>query len=193
MHHKISVSILVLGLLVSLIQGQTGIGAAGTLNYPGLSASDLYHSRFGAGGGYEFFARHKLIQFSPDILFHARYSYRRYYNAVNLPYTSTTRFDFTYLSISVLCPVKQSGDIVLYGGGGLNLATINGGRDYLKVTNVSLIPDIISGAELYLSKNYNIFSEVSFQFGSVPVRADVIPLNGLRFSIGVTMFLINEE
>jgi len=184
---------LVLGVLISAVQGQTGLGAAGTLNYPGLAASDLNHSRFGLGGGYEFFARHKLIQLSPGILFHARYSYRRFYNAIALPYTATTPFNFSYLSISVLAPLKQFNTIIVYAGGAANLVTINGGRDFLKVTEVSLIPDISTGVELYLSKNYNIFSEVSMQFGSVPVRDDIIPLTGLRFSLGVTMFLLSEE
>jgi len=192
MKHKL---IVIMIILVSADCGltQTGLGVTGTLNYPGFVPSDLYNSRFGLGGGYEFFARHNLIQFGSAIFFHARYNYRKYLNDINLPFTAATRFYFTYLSVSVLCDVKRSNNFNIYTGGGVNLVTINAARDFLKVTETSLIPEVLSGVELYLSKNYNIFAECAVQFGSVPVRDDRIPLTGVRFAIGATMFFIEAE
>ena len=64
---------------------------------------------------------------------------------------------------------------------------------FKKVAEVSLLPDLISGVEWYPGKNYNIFAEICFQYGQVRVSHDLIPLNGLRFSLGATMFLIAEE
>ncbi len=185
--------ILILGLLIAPIQAQTGLGVAGTLNYPAFFSSDLYNSRFGIGGGYELFARHKILEIGPGLVFNARYNYRRYFNSIRLPFTATTNFNFTYLSISILSPLKRSDTITVYGGGGVSMATITAARDFLRVTEVCLLPDIISGVELYFSKNYNIFGEICFQYGQVRVSHDNIPLTGLRFSIGATMFLSAEE
>jgi hypothetical protein len=183
----------VLVVLISTTRGQTGIGVTGTMYYPGFFASEVFHSRFGIGGGYEFFARHKILEIDPALEFHARYNYRRYYDSIRLPYTATTNFNFTYLSIAVLSPLKQFKRITLYGGGGVNMATITAARDFLQVTEVCLLPDIISGIELNLSRNYNLFGEICFQFGQVRVGQDNIPLTGLRFSLGATMFFIADE
>jgi len=179
--------------MISITQGQTGLGVAGTLNYPGFSASDRYNSRFGMGGGYEFFARHKIVEISPGIEFHARYNYRKYYNSIRLPYTTTTDFNFTYLSISILSPLKRIKNITIYGGVGADMVTITAARDFLRVTEVGLLPDIFTGIEWYPSKNYNLFGEICFQYGQVRVGQDNVPLTGLRFSLGATMFFMADE
>lgn len=187
--------VIIILLLLTVVSGlsQTGLGITGTLNYPGFAESDLYHSHFGLGGGYEFFARHQLIRAGDSFTLHARYNYRKYVNDINLPFTATTRFYFTYLSVSVLYDIKRIKSFNIYCGGGLNLATINAARDFLKVTETGLIPEVLSGVEFYLSKNYNVFFEGTIQFGSVNVRNDRIPLTGVRISIGVTMFLIEGD
>jgi hypothetical protein len=191
-----SIIILIIGLLIIPIQAQTGLGGAGTLYYPGFYNSDLHNSRFGLGGGFEIFARHKLFEIKPDIVLHARYNYRRYYDRINLPSAGTTNFNFTYLSISVLFPLIRFNAVTFYGGGGFNMATItssSSGYYFNKVAEASLLPDIFSGVEWYLGKNYNVFAEICFQYGQVRVNHDLIPLTGLRFSLGATMFLIAEE
>ena len=185
-----------LGLLITPLRSQTGLGVAGTIYYPGFFASDLNHSRFGLGGGYEIFARHKLFEINPDIVLQARYNYRKYYDKINLPATGTTSFNFTYLSVSILTPIKQYASATIYSGAGISMATITSTVNsyyFKKVAEVSLLPDLISGVEWYPGKNYNIFAEICFQYGQVRVSHDLIPLSGLRFSLGATMFLIAEE
>ena len=73
------------------------------------------------------------------------------------------------------------------------MATITAARDFLRVTEVGLLPDIFTGIEWYPGKYYNLFGEISFQYGQVHVGQDNIPLTGLRFSIGATMFFIADE
>ncbi len=188
--------IVMLGLLITPLRSQTGLGVAGTLYYPGFFSSELNNSRFGLGGGYELFARHKLLEINPDIVLQARYNYRKFYDKINLPATGTTSFNFTYLSISILSPIKQYDTVTIYGGAGISMATITSTVNsyyFKKVAEVSLLPDLISGVEWYPGKNYNIFAEICFQYGQVRVSHDLIPLSGLRFSLGATMFLIAEE
>jgi hypothetical protein len=96
----------------------------------------------------------------------------------------------------VLFPLKHYDAFTVYGGGGVSMATINSSVNsyyFKKVAEVSLIPDLISGIEWYPGKNYNIFVELSFQYGQVRVNHDLVPLSGLHFSVGATMFLIAEE
>jgi hypothetical protein len=166
-----------------------GIGGGGGIIYPGFSESSLYGSKFGLGGGFELFIRHTLLQLGDSLHIDARYSYRNYKADVNLPNTATTRFSFNYLGVGVFMKILNFSDFDLYAGGGVSLVTVQAAKDFFEITETLPMPEVSLGIEWNLSKYYNIFSQLDFQFGSIAVRDDVLPLHGFRLIIGGTMFL----
>jgi hypothetical protein len=176
-------------LFTTYVHAQVGIGAGGGLYYPGVSESESYGSRFVTGAGYEFFARHQLLTFSPNFNIHARYAYQFYYSDINLPFTQETRFTFNFLIIAIFVPVLEWNGVHLITGGGLGLLTVQASKDLLSVTESLLVPQLKVGIEKSLGGYFNIYADLLLQFGSFPVRDDVLSINGLRLIGGFTMFL----
>jgi len=177
-------------ILVANVSAKFGIGAAGGIIYPGFSKSDLYGSQFGVGFGYEFFIRHKLLKISDNFIMDARYSYKNYKDDINLANSETSRFNFTYLTIGITADYYHFADFILYAGGGASLVTAHATRDYLKdVTATLMMPEISTGIEWNLSTNYNLYSQIDFQFGAISSGDDNIYLHGFRITVGGTMFL----
>lgn len=98
--------------------------------------------------------------------------------------------DFDYLGIGLFMKFISFGDFDLYAGGGANLLTVQASKDFLDVTETLLMPEVSAGIEWNLSQHYNLFSQIDFQFGSIMVRDDILPMYGFRLIIGGTMFLI---
>jgi len=186
---------IIIAFLIALVTGtgsaQFGIGASGGLIYPGFAKSDNFGSQFGVGAGFDIFMRHRLISISDSAQIVARYSYRNYFSDINLPNVQTTRFKFTYLSLGATIVLYRFDFLQVYGGGGLSLVTGNIDKDEINETISTLLPEIIVGVELPLSHNYNLFSEVDFQFGTLllETRNYTLPVHGFRLVIGGTMFL----
>ena len=176
-------------VIVTNANAKFGIGAGAGIIYPGFSESSLYGSQFGLGGGFDIFLRHTLLQFSDSLRIEARYSYRNYKADVNLPKTGATRFGFNYLGLGLFMNFISFGDFDLYAGGGANLLTVQASKDFLDVTETLLMPEVSAGIEWNLSQYYNLFSQIDFQFGSIMVRDDILPMHGFRLIIGGTMFL----
>jgi hypothetical protein len=110
-----------------------------------------------------------------------------------LPNVLEIWFKFNSLSIDLFIDLVNSDKFVLYSGLGVSLVSVNAEKDFLKITETEFIPEILVGGELLLSQNYNLFTEFSFQFGSVEnVNNETIPLTGFRIVVGATMFLISE-
>lgn len=187
--NKVSIIALFLLMTGTGIYAQVGIGVGGGLFYPGITESDLYGSRFVAGAGYEFFARHKLLTLSANLTVHAKYNYQFYFSDIDLPFTRKTRFTFNYLNIAVFSPLYEWDLLRLTAGGGMGLVTVNADRDFLSVTESVLVPHLQLGVEKNLGKFFNFYTDLLFQFGSFPVRDDNLPINGIRLMAGFTMFL----
>jgi len=187
--------IIVVSIMVWTTVGQAQIGlgvSAGMLN-PGLNKSEISESQFDPGWGYEIFIRHNLVQIGDSLMLKARWSYRHYKTTIELPNVLEIWFKFNYLTLDIFIDLLKSETLSLYGGLGGSLVSINAEKDFLKVTKTEFIPEILLGGELILSQNYNLFTEFSFQFGSVKdVYDESIPLTGFRIVVGATMFLISE-
>ena len=169
---------------------QFGIAAGGGVIYPGFAKSDLYGSQFGAGAGFDVMMRHKLLTITDEYSLDARYSYKHYFSDVNLPFSSTSRFLFSYLTLSVTADIFHLTDFDIYIGGGASLMTSNASLDYIKdVIETAFLPEITTGVEWNLALHYNLFAQLDFQFGEIMVHDDNLPLHGLRFVLGGTMFL----
>jgi hypothetical protein len=192
--------VLLSGLLVfsNMMNATVGIGAAGGILYPGFMKSDLHDSRFIAGGGYEFFAKHKLIEFGPKFRIDARYAYRNYFCDIDLT-IGKIRFQFNYLNIELIIKIKRWHNWQVFTGSGVGLLSIGGSPRYHKSINETiLVPEVISGIEYLFGNDFNLFAEFLFQFGSFQYdlnreRRENIPVTGLRFVIGGTMFLSSAE
>jgi len=177
-------------MLVGSGWARFGIGAAGGIIYPGFSKSDIFESQFGVGYGYEFFIRHQLLKVSDNFILDARYSYKNYRADINLANSFTSRFNFTYLTIGITADYYHFSDFALYAGGGVGLVTAHATRAYVQdVTETLMMPDVSAGIDWNLSTNYNLFSQLDFQFGVINSGDDNIYLHGFRIIVGGTMFL----
>lgn len=188
MKKQVIITILFMLLFVQA-QAQFGIGAAGGGIYPGLFQSEINNSKFDLGGGYELFARHKLFQLGDVVNVDAKYSYRKYFSQSYLPFTADTRFIFDYLCLDLTSTLARTEILHYYAGAGIALVNVHANKDFLEVNDSVIIPEILTGMAYFLSKYYNIFIDLGMQFGSVQVRNDTIPLTGLRFILGATMYL----
>ena len=173
---------------------QFGLGASAGMLYPGIGKSDVSQSQFDPGWGYEFFIRHNLVQISDSLMVKARWSYRHYKTTTVLPNVLEIWFKFNYLTLDFFIDIIRSENFKLYSGLGGSLVSVFAEKDFLEVNATEFAPEIVLGGEYFLSENYNLFLEGSFQFGSVSdVDGQSIPMYGVRLVFGATMFLISEE
>lgn len=175
--------------IITETKAQVGIGVGGGIIYPGFIKSDLSESQFELGAGYEIFARHKLFKISDNVNIDAKYSYRKYFSQVNLPFTAETRFAFDYLVFGLSTVFSGSESFQFYAGAGVSLTNVQAAKDFLEINETEVVPEVLTGMAYFFSKFYNVFMEFSFQYGAVKVRDDTIPFSGMRFMIGATMFL----
>jgi len=185
----------VTSLTTTPLYSKTGIAASGGLLYPGFFKSDRYGSQFRIGPGFDLMLRHRLFNFSPSFVVNSRYSIRNYYCDVNLS-DGSTRFQFAYLSIDLTIPIKRISHWQFYGGGGISLTNISGKRDFFNdsVTDTALMPEIETGVEFLFGENFNLYFEMMLQYGAISIKEDkdVIPVHGVKLSLGGTMFLTSE-
>ena len=179
-------------ILATSAEAQFGIGADAAMLDPGFNKSDVSQSQFDPGWGYEFFIRHNLVQIGDCLQLRARWSYRYDKTTIKLPNVLEIWFKFDYLTLNLFVNVIKSKNFILYSGLGGSLVSVNAEKDFLKVAETIFIPEVLLGGELMLSKYYNLFTECSFQSGSVKTDYEVLPITGFRVVIGATMFLITE-
>jgi hypothetical protein len=185
--------IIVFFILVSVKSGfsQFGIGAAGGTSYPGMLESEPTGNHFQAGWGYELFIRHNLIKISDSFVIDGRYAYRHYTNEIELPFVLSTWFSYNYLTLCFLTTIKKLGEVSLYTGIGGSLVNITADKDFFDFTDSIFLPEIIFGSAWQIGSYYNLFGEISFQHSHLnDVLHEKIPLTGIRFIVGATMFLI---
>ena len=186
--NKLLIIIFILLCLFSVGFSQVGIGAGGGLNYPGMSSSDLGGSRFGIGAGWDVFVRHRLLKLNEKYTLHAKYSVSNYFSDIDLARVGNTRFKFNYLSVELLLPLKFVESFNLVGGTGIHIVTATAVQRYFESNESLFFPTIKIGSEYWFNKNYNIFADFNFQFGEFKDNGQNLPVNGLRFQVGVTMF-----
>lgn len=176
--------------VITPVLAQVGIGAGGGMNYPGFTSSDLHNSQFTIGAGYDFFIRHRLIKITDEIQLNAKYSVSNYFSDIDLARAGNTRYNFSYLSVEVISPFKSLKPFTFIGGAGIHLVNVSAVQKYTEDTNESMIiPSVIVGGEYWFNKNYNIFAHLNFQFGEFEDNGQKLPVYGLRFQVGATMFL----
>jgi hypothetical protein len=191
---KLIIVITLLLILTTFSFAQLGLGASAGMLYPGMGTSEESQSHFDQGWGYEFFIRHNLVQISDSLMLKARWSYRHYKTTTELPNVLEIWFKFNYLTLDIFVDIVRSENFTLYSGLGGSLVSVFAEKDFLEVNATEFIPEIVLGGEYYLSENYNLFLESSFQYGSISdVDGQSIPLHGFRIVLGATMFLKSEE
>jgi hypothetical protein len=184
--------LLTLFILISVqsARAEFGIGAAGGILYPGLIKSEISSSQFRTGWGYELFLSHNIFRLSDTLQVKARWSYRQYINEIELPYILDTWFTFRYLNINLLTDFYHFDTFALYAGIGANLVSVRANRDFFDYTETSFAPELNFGLKWILSQNYEIFSELSVQYGQInDVFEEDISIFGFRLVIGATMYL----
>jgi len=189
---KLMIIVVSILIMTALGQAQFGLGASAGMLNPGLDKSDVSESQFDPGWGYEFLIRHNLAQIGDSIQVKARWSYRYFKTTTELPNVLEIWFKFNYLTLDMFVDLLKSETFGLYSGLGGSLVSVNAEKDFLKVTETAFVPEIVLGGELLLSQYYNLFTECSFQFGSIKTNDDQIPLTGFRIVLGATMFLVTE-
>jgi hypothetical protein len=187
------------GIIIVLIliaatsaESQIGLGADAGLLHPGLSKSGISGSQFDTGWGYEFLIRHNLVQIGDSLQLKARWSYRHAKTTIKLPNVLEIWFKFNYLTLNLFIDVLQTKHFSLYSGLGGSLVSVNAEKDFLKVDETAFLPEVILGGEFMLGPYYNLFTECSFQSGSVKTEYEILPMTGFRIVVGATMFLITE-
>jgi hypothetical protein len=176
----------------TIVQAQIGLGASAGMLNPGLNKSDVTETQFDPAWGYEFFIRHNLVQIGDSLMLKARWSYRHYKTTIELPNVLEVWFKFNYLTVDLFIDLVRSEQLILYSGLGGSLVSVTAEKDFFEVTEAEFVPEILLGVELLLSQNYNLFTEISFQYGSVKTEYDEISMTGFRIVLGATMFLISE-
>ena len=185
---------LILFFICPALYAQFGIGASGGILYPGLLSSDQTNSKFETGWGYELLLQHPLFHLNDSLAVDARYAYRHYMNPAMLPNVLKTWFTLRYLTINLLVDVYRGQNFALYSGAGAALLSSEANRDFFNYTGTTLIPEINFGCKWIPSRHYTLFSEISFQFGSLSdIFNENIPVTGLRFVLGGIMFLSRVE
>ena len=189
-----SILILLIGSNVNTSHAEAGIGAGGGLLYPGFQSSKKYNSRYGAGFGFDLMIRHTLIKFDSSSTIDARYAFRSYYSDIDLPSKSVTRFSFNYLVVGLTYDAVKIHDFQVYGGLAAALITAKAQPSYVDdITESLIVPEFLIGIEWEINTNYNLFSEFGFQFGSLDISSDILPITGIRWMLGATMFLTIQE
>ena len=187
--------IVIVGLILIMTtfgRAEFGLGIGGGLLNPGLNKSDVSKSQFDQGWGYEFLIRHGFVQIADSIQVTARWSYRYFKTTIELPNVLEIWFKFNYLTLDIFVDLLESDTFGLYSGLGGSLVSVGAEKDFLKVTETAFVPEVVLGGELFLSQYYHLFTECSFQFGSIKTGDDQIPLTGFRIVLGATMFLVTE-
>jgi len=193
MHRMLIVVISVL-VFSSISLSQVGIGVSGGLLHPGIYKSEQSESQFNLAWGYELFFRHDLVHISDSFTVDARYEYRYYKTTIELPFVLDTWFKFKYLTVDFLAEFAASEQLNWYFGVGGSLVSVNAEKDFFYYTESIFIPEILLGGGWQIHTNYNIFSELSFQFGTLNnVLEESIPVSGFRCILGATMFLNSIE
>ena len=181
-------------IIMQSARAQFGIGGAGGILNPGLVKSDSSGSQFNTGWGYELFITHNVIKIADTLQIKARWSYRQYINEIELPYILGTWFTFKYLTINFLVDIYHFDDFALYTGFGASLVSVRANRDFFDYTESLFVPELDLGLRMILSQNYNLFTEISFQYGELnDIFREDIPVSGLRFVIGAVMYLSEEK
>lgn len=189
-----SMLILLICSNVNTSLAEAGLGAGGGLLYPGFQSSKKYNSRYGAGFGFDLMIRHTLITFDSSTTIDARYAFRSYYSDIDLPSNSVTRFSFNYLVVGLTFDAVKIHDFQVYGGLAAALITAKAQPMYVDdITETLILPEILTGIEWELNPSYNLFSEFGFQFGSLDITSDILPITGIRWMLGATMFLTIQD
>jgi len=186
--------IAVIILLIQSAKAQFGIGGAGGVLYPGLMKSESSGSQFKTGWGYELLFTHNVMQIADTLRIKARWSYRQYINEIELPYILDTWFTFKYLTVNLLVDISEFDDFALYTGLGASLVSVRANKDHFDYTETTFVPELDLGLKWILSQHYNVYSELSIQYGSISdVFEEEIPITGFRFVIGAVMYLAEVE
>jgi len=120
--------------------------------------------------------------------------FRYYRSQIELPFVLDTWFKFRYLTLNLFTDIVSDESLAFYVGLGGSLVTLNADKDFISITESIFVPELALGGEYFLSRNYSVFTELSFQTGSVNIDLDEsLSLMGIRFIIGVTMYLLNQE
>jgi hypothetical protein len=168
---------------------QVGLGTQAMLNHPGLIQSKKHDIRFKAGSGYGFFVRHDVYDSnSVDIDF--RYIAVVSEHKANLPLGEKAKYDFSNFSIEVLIKSSNSKPSSFYAGFGIGLLSLNSTDRFRQTyTDQTFYPLLIGGWSYNWAEGFDLFMEIKAGFGSNDAGPESIPVTGLSFNLGLTMYI----
>ena len=175
------------------LQAQIGVGAAGSLAWPGVQASSPSSIRFKPGAGYQFFFRHDVAALGGGRL-HLKYAAGKSAHRADLPQAGETAYKFSTFSIEALWEAAPAASgIRWYGGAGAGLLSlVSENRFRANYSDESIVPQITGGARWNWFEGFDAFAEPVFRYGQTQAGPESIPVTSLRLNIGLTMFISEE-
>lgn len=183
-------SLWVMLIVIALpLQARMSLSAAGGVLYPGLEKSPNFESRFIAGPGYEFSMQHDLFTISEGWPVRARYAIQNYNADISLPFVETANFKFNYFSIQLFTDLGMFSSLDWYAGAGAALLNVSASKDFTDIDETIILPQFLLGARYALGADFAVYGEGKFQVGTFDSGNDTIPLSGLGFSLGLSMYI----
>ncbi len=189
-----SLFFLLLLLAGGALQAQIGVGAAGSLAWPGVQASSPSSIRFKPGAGYRFFFRHDVSGLYGGRL-HLKYAAGKSVHRVDLPQAGETVYKFSDFTIDLLWETKPTdGDMRWYvGAGGGLLALVSDNRYRANYSDEFFIPQLTAGTRWNWYEGFDAYAEVVLRYGETGAGPEPLPVTSVRLTIGFTMFISEEE
>ena len=168
---------------------QVGIGTQATINYPGVLQSEKYDIRFKTGTGYGFFARHDVYD-SNSVNIDIRYNAVIMNHKANLPKGQKAKYDFSNFSIELLMKFYNKKRSSFYAGIGIGLLSlISEDRFRATYSDQNIYPVLFGGWAYKWAEGFDLFMELKTGYGETEAGPENIPVTGLAFNLGITMYL----
>jgi hypothetical protein len=172
---------------------QIGLGVTGAYAYPGLQSSKQFNIHFAGGIGYGFFIKHDFFKIAE------KKTYLRYLafitnHRANLPGavsgSNDSDYRFSNLSIDLLYEFFVKEKNKYYTGLSLNLLqTLSEGKFRETYSGSTIYPSLCIGSDYYLVEGFDAFAELHFGIGKTDAGPEDIPISGISFLIGITMYI----
>ncbi len=171
------------------LYSQIGLGTLATINHPGLLESSKYEIHFEVGTGYGFFVRHDVYDSSSTNI-DFRYNAVVMQHKANLLQGEQAEYDFSNFSIEAMISFLSDVHSSFYGGVGIGLLSIIS-KDKFRATytDQTIYPVLFTGWSYNWAKGFDLFMELKTGIGESKAGPESIPVTGLAFNLGLTMYI----